>query len=175
MPILVLTILCLLVSGALAFGNRLTQPIIEEAAARRVEIARREIIPQADGFELLDIEHFRHDGILSKSITEVHRTTNGSGYIVMVTSSGYGGDIKLICGISPEGKIIRTAVMAQNETKGLGTPVFDEAHAGKFRDKDKNSIEDVAAISGATITSNAFKRGIRDSLLAFEIIKGVRQ
>ena len=174
MPILVLAILCLLVSGALAVGNSLTQPIIEEAAARRLEIARREIIPQADNFELLDMDSLRHESHLPKTITAVYRTTNNSGYIFMATSLGYGGEVKLICGITPEGKVIRTAVLSQNETKGFGTPVFEEPHASQFWGKDKNSIEAVAGISGATISSNAFKKGIRDSLEAFEIVRGVK-
>jgi len=169
MPILVLSLLCLLVSGALAFGNKFTQPVIEEAAALRVEAARRDIIPQADGFVLLEIEN------LSKAITEVYGTTNNVGFIFMVTTNGYGGDIKLICGIDQNGKVIKTAVLAQNETKGLGTPVFEEPHAGQYRGKDKDSVESVQAISGATISSKALKKGIRESLEAFEIVKGVRQ
>ena len=164
-PILVLSILCLLVSGALAVGNSLTQPVIEGTAAQRAEAARREIIPQADEFVLLEADH------LPKSVTEAYRTTNNAGFIFMTTTLGYGGEVKLICGISPDGKLIKTAVLAQSETKGFGTPVFEEPHAGQFWGRDKNGIEGVQAISGATISSNALKKGIRDSFEAFEIIR----
>jgi electron transport complex protein RnfG len=164
MPILVLSLLCLIVSWTLAFGNSLTQPVIEESAARRAEAARKDIIPAADEFELLHVEG------LPKTVTEVYRATNNSGFIFVVTSSGYGGEILLICGITPDGKVIKTATLAQNETKGLGTPIFEEPHAGQYRGRHKDSIEDVAAISGATISSNALKRGIRDSFAAFEIV-----
>ena len=168
MPVLVLALLCLLVSGALAFGNRLTAPVIEEAAAQRMEAAIRDIMPRADEFVLLEAEG------LPNTVTGVYRTTNNVGFIFMITTSGYGGEIKLICGVDPAGKIIKTAVLAQTETRGLGTPVFEEGHAGQYRGKDRNSIESVQAISGATISSKAFKKGIRDSLEAFDIVKGVK-
>jgi electron transport complex protein RnfG len=168
MPVIVLPLMCLFVSGALAICNSITLPVIEIAAAERAEAARRIIIPQADGFELLDV----HD--LPKSVTQVYRPTNNKGFILMVTTSGYGGEIKLICGIDPDGKVIRSEALAQKETKGLGTPVFEEPHAGQYWGRDKNSIEGVAAISGATITSTAYKNGIRDAFAAYEIVKGAR-
>ena len=170
MPILVLTLLCFLVSWTLAVGNNLTQPIIEEASEQRAEAAMKDIIPLASGFELMATQSFRNKGILPKTVTAVFRTTNNIGYIFMVRSTGYGGEIQLLCGISPEGKVIKTVTLAQNETKGLGTPIFEEYHAGQYRGRDKQSIEDVAAISGATITSRALKNGIRDSFAAFEIV-----
>ena len=174
MPILVLTLLCFLVSWALAVGNSLTQPIIEEAAAQRAETARKDIIPQAAGFELLDMESFYNESQMPKTISAIYSTINNLGYIFLVKTSGYGGEIELLCGITPDGKITKTAVLSQRETKGLGTPIFEEAHAGQYRGRDKNSIEDVQAISGATISSNALKKGIRDSLTAFEILKEVK-
>jgi electron transport complex protein RnfG len=174
MPVIVLPLMCLFVSGALAFCNSITFTVIEIAAAERAEAARRIIIPQADGFELLDVEALRSQADLPKSVTQVFRTTNNKGFIFMVTTSGYGGEIKLICGIDPDGKVIRSEALAQKETKGLGTPVFEEPHAGQYWGKDKNGIEGVAAISGATITSTAYKNGIRDAFAAYEIVKGAR-
>jgi electron transport complex protein RnfG len=139
--------------------------VIEIAAAERAETARREILPQASGFELLHING------LPRTVNEVYRTTNNVGYIFTVTTLGYGGDIKIMCGIDPAGRIIRTMTLAQTETKGLGTPVFEVPHAGQYWGKDKNGIEDIQAISGATITSDAYKRGIRDAFTAYEIVK----
>ena len=167
-PIVILALICLIVSGALALSHSLTQPVIAEAAAGRAEKARREIIPGADGFVLIETEH------LPKTVTGVYKTANNTGFIVMVSSLGYGGEIKLICGIDNNGKIIRTMVLANNETRGLGTPVFDEPHSSQYWGKDANGIESIQAISGATISSTAFKDGIRDAFKAYEIIKGMR-
>ena len=163
MPVVVLSLICLFVSGALAAGNHFTQPVIAQAADRRAEAARKEIMPQAQEFYLMELAG------LPRTVTEAYRAANGVGYIFMVTTMGYGGEIKLICGIDPDGRIIKAATLAQTETKGLGTPVFDEPHAGQYWGKTKDGIEGIAAISGATISSNAFKNGIRDSFAAYEM------
>lgn len=170
MPIVVLSLICLFVSGALAVGNNITKPVIADAAAARAEAARRDIMPQADTFELLEIESYHASGKMPKTVTEVYRARNNSGYIFLVTTMGYGGEVKVICGIDPAGKVIKSAVLAQTETRGLGTPIFDEPHAGQYWGRDKNGIEAVEAISGATISSNAYKTCIRDSFTAFEIV-----
>jgi len=164
LPIIVLSVICLVVSGALAVVNNLTKPVIEKADAERAAAARKEIIPAADNFELLQIDD------LPKRVIEAYRATNDTGYVFMVNVIGYGGEIRIICGVDPDGKVIRSAVLAHNETQGLGTPIFEQPHAGQYWGRDKNGIEGVDAISGATITSNAYKNGIRDSLAAFEII-----
>jgi electron transport complex protein RnfG len=165
MPILVLSFICLIISGALAFVNSITRPVIDQAAAERAYEARKEILPQADEFVLVEVED------LPRSVTEVYATTNNVGFIITVTAHGYGGDFKLICGISPEGTIIMSRVLSHNETQGLGTIVFDRAHA--YVGKDKN-LDGIDAISGSTITFNAYKDGIRDAFEAFEIVKGAQ-
>ena len=169
MPIIVLLVICLFVSGALAVVNSITEPIITEAAKIRAAEEKKRIIPDAE-FDLLNIED------LPRTVTEVHRATNGLGYIFAVSVIGYGTEeIKILCGVDPDGRIIRAVVLSHNETQGLGTPIFEEPHAGLYWRKNKREIESVSAISGATITSNAFKRAMRDALTAFEIVTGVQQ
>jgi len=168
LPIVVLLLICFFVSGALAIVNSITEPIISEAAKVRAAEEKKRIIPNAE-FDLLIV-----DG-LPRSITEVHRATNGMGYIFAVSVIGYGTEeIKLLCGVDPEGRIIRATVLSHNETQGLGTPIFEEPHAGQYWRKNIREIETVAVISGATITSVAFKRAMRDALTAFEIVAEVR-
>jgi len=167
-PIMALALVCILISGVLALGHSLTQPVIAEAAAERAEKARKEIIPGADEFVLITADN------LPKTVSGVYKTTNNTGFIIMVSSIGYGGEIRLICGIDNTGKIIRNMVLAHNETRGLGTPVFEDPHAGQYWGKDANGIEAIQAISGATISSTAYKEGIRDAFKAYEIVKGMR-
>ena len=165
MPIAVLSLICLFMSGALAVTNSLTQPVIAAAAAERAETARRDILPHAESFILLEA-----DG-LPKTITAVYATTNNAGYLFMITVNGYGGEINLVCGIDADGKIIRTMTLAETETKGIATPVFakEPLYIGKDR-----KLEGIDAVSGATITSNAYKNGILDAFDAFEIVRGMR-
>jgi len=164
-PVIVLSFICFFVSAALAIGYNMTQPVIEEAAAQRAEAARKEVIPHADGFVLLDVDH------LPKTVTAVYGTTNNVGFVFMITTSGYGGEIKLLCAISPDGKIIRTATLSQTETKGIATKVFNQE--ARYIGKDKN-LAGTEAVSGATITSNAYKNGIRGAFEVYEKVKGIR-
>jgi len=169
MPVIVLSLICLFVSGALAVANNFTAPVIEIAAAQRAAMARKEIIPQADGFELLSADN------LPRSVTEIYKATNNTGYIFMISIPGYGGNINMICGIDNDGRIIKTAVLSHTETKGMTDAVFadhDPAllnHQGRYIGKDKN-LHDVIVVTGATISSNAYRNGVIDAFTAFEMV-----
>jgi len=158
-------------SAALALVNNITQPVIEEAAVERAVIAMKEIIPDAEGFVLFEPDATESGGIPA-GVAEIYGTTNNTGYIFMVTSYGYGGEIKLICGIDPDGKIIKTKILAHNETRGLGTKVFDifGKELDESEEKTISFVKNTDAVAGATITSNAYKNGILDAFAAFEII-----
>ncbi|NLT14257.1 MAG: FMN-binding protein [Clostridiales bacterium] len=167
LPILVLTLICLFISAALAITNNFTGPVIAKAAADRAEAARSEVIPEADSFELLQVEG------LPQTVREVYKTTNNAGYVFMLTVSGYGGDINIICGIAPDGTIISAKTLAHTETKGMGSKITEEPFAGQFPGKDA-SLEGVDAISGATISSRAYINAVKDAVAAYEIVKGVQ-
>jgi len=167
MPIIVLLFICFFVSGALAVVNSITRPVIEYEAAYRAAEEKKVIMPQADNFEQLHIEG------LPRTITEVYRATNNIGYIFSVSVRGYGrDDMKLLCGVDMNGRIIRAAVLEHTETISFFNRVFNEQHRDQYWGRNKNEIEDIAAISGATITSTALKNAMRDSLTAFEIVTG---
>lgn len=164
MPIVILTAICLFISAALAITNYFTEPIIVKAAAERAEAARSEAIPEADGFEIVAL-----DGAPS-TVTEAFRSTNDVGYIFMITTAGYGGEIKLICAIDNDGKIITCKTLAQSETKGLGTKITEEPFAGQFPGKD-SALEGVSTITGATISSKAYVNAVKDAFAAYELVK----
>jgi electron transport complex protein RnfG len=166
LPILALTLICLFISAALAITNSYTEPVIVKAAADRAEAARSEVIPEADSFELMQVEG------LPVTVREVYRTTNDVGYIFMLTASGYGGDISIICGIGPDGKIIATKTLQHTETKGMGSKITEEFFAGRFPGKD-SALDGVDAISGATISSKAYLGAIKDAFTAYDMVKGV--
>ncbi|MCL2276730.1 MAG: FMN-binding protein [Treponema sp.] len=166
-PILALSLICLFVSGTLALVNNFTAPVIQIASAARAAEARRQIIPSADDFELIVVEG------LPRTITEVYKAAGNAGYIFMITIPGYGGDINMICGIDVFGKIIRTRVLSHTETKGMTDPVFSEPHESQYHGKDRYLL-DIAAVTGATISSNAYRNGVRDAFTAFELVHGHR-
>jgi len=159
-PIAALSVICFLMALALAAVNALTMPVIEQAALERADAARRMIIPEAEEFVLLDTEG------MPKSVIEAYAASGGLGYIFVVTSPGYGGDIDVICGIDPDGIIIKTAALKHSETKGKSDPVFKRE--GDYSGKDRN-LEGIDAIAGVTITSNAYKHAVLDAFAAFDV------
>ena len=167
LPIVVLTLICLVISAALAVTNSFTEPVIAKAAAERAEQARSEVIPDATGFELLTV-----DG-LPATVTEVYGTTNNVGYVFMLSTTGYGGEMRLICAIGPDGKLLATKTLAQSETKGMGSRITEDGFAGQFPGKDA-ALEGVDAISGATISSKAYIGAVKDAFAAYELVRGVQ-
>jgi electron transport complex protein RnfG len=163
MPIVVLSLICLLVSGALAVVNDITYPVIKEAAIERAFIAKQEIIPSAEDFVLIDSDEF------PRAVAEAYRTSNDVGYIFTVSVIGYGGDIRMLCGINNNGEIIKTTVLSHTETQGLGTIVF-EHRAAAYAGMNYEQAMGLDAIAGSTITSVAYKRAVEYAFQAYEII-----
>ncbi len=163
-PIAVLVIICLVITALLAVTNHFTAPVIETGAAERAEAARREIIPDAGSFEELSTEG------MPESIKGVYRADNGSGVIFMMTVTGYGGDMDLICGIDNDGRIISVKTLDHSETKGMGSKTTEEPFRSQFVGKD-SSLEGVDGVSGATISSRAYLGAVRDAFTAWELVK----
>ena len=166
MPIAVLTIICLVITALLALTNSATEPVIRRSALERAEAARAEIIPDADGFELIEAES------LPAAVKEVYKATNDTGYVFMLTTMGYGGEMDLILGMDNEGKIIDVKTLKHSETKGMGSKTAEEPFRSQFPGKDE-MLEGVSAISGATISSKAYLGAVADAFEAFGIVTGV--
>ena len=167
MPLLVLTVICLVVSGALAFMDSVTSPVISAAAAERAQEAMGEKIPNATGFDSIQLSNI--DG-LPASIREVYKTTNDVGYIFIAAVNGFSGDITVICAVDPDGKIIGTSTLSHTETKGIGTILEQESFLSPFKGLD-DRLEGVDTVAGATISTRAFIHAIDDIMVAFSLVK----
>lgn len=164
MPVLVLTLICIVISAALAFTNSVTAPIIAETEAKNAEAARIEVLPAADAFVPVAAED------LPAAVTEVYKAENGAGYVFMLSTKGYGGTMKLICGIGADGKITACKTLSHSETSGLGSKTAEEPFRARFTGKDAG-LEGVSAITGATISSKAYIGAIQDAFAAYDIVK----
>ena len=166
-PIIVLVLICAIMSGLLAATNNVTAPIIEEAERKANEEARMEVMPDADGFEQVEIAG------VPDSITGVFQATNGTGYVFSITTTGYGGKntLKMTVGIDMDGKITDTKVLSHSETAGLGSKITTDAFKSQFVGKDA-SLEGVDNISGATFSSNYYRAAIADAYTAYGLVAG---
>ena len=166
MPLLVLTVICLVVSGALALMDSITGPEIEAAAAERAGVAMAEKIPEATGFERIDISSING---LPSSIKEIYKTSNDIGHILIAAVNGFSGDITVICGVDPDGKIISTSTLSHTETKGIGTIIEQDSFLDRFKGLAGNP-EQVDTVTGATISTRAYIGAIGDILEAFRLV-----
>jgi electron transport complex protein RnfG len=165
MPIVVLTVICIVTSAALAATQQVTAPIIEQAEKSAAEAARMEVLPQADIFEPIEAEG------VPEGVREIYKANNGTGFVVIAGGKGYGGDIKVIVGIREDGKINKTKILSHSETAGLGSKTADEPFQKQFEGKD-DALEGVDVISGATISSKSVMSIVKDAYDAYLVASG---
>ncbi len=168
-PIAVLAGICLVVTALLAYINLITSPIISAAEEKAASEARSEVLAEANGeFEKLE------DVELPEGVTEAYRGSGNSGYVFMLSQKGYGGEIKLICGIKSDGSIEAIKTLSHSETSGIGSKVVDNGsgYRDKFKGKTEDDYSEVDAISGATISSTAYKKAIASAFEAYDMVKG---
>lgn len=118
---------------------------------------------------------FEENGITGAELTEalLAKNDNGDviGYVMSVTGTeGYAGDIKFTIGIDKDGMVTGLEVLSMNETAGLGAKCkedeFKNQYVGINADEviltktGKQEDNEIDAISGATITSNAVTKAV---------------
>ena len=162
-PIAVLAAICLVVTALLAYINSVTAPIISEAEQKAAQEAHLEVMPGAADFEPVETD--------AEGVTEMYRADNG-GYVIMLTVKGYGGDIRLICGIL-DGKLTKLKTLSHSETSGIGSKVVDKksSYRDNFVGKTADNYEEVDGITGATISSKAYKKAIKAAFEAYQTVK----
>lgn len=167
-PIVVLCVICIVVTGALAATNGMTAPIIEAATLAAQEAARTELLPDAQGFEKVE-------GVDVANVSDVYRTTNDVGVVITSSAKGYGGDVVVMTAITPDGTIKQIKVTEQYETKGIGsnvvsTPSYWERYEGVSAGQALVLNQDIDAYSGATISSKALLSAVNSAIEAYNQI-----
>jgi len=169
----------------LAFVNKITAPVIEKNRIITVEATQKEVLENAESFEKikdLSFVELSDADVNGTYIEELYRgiSSDGStvGYVVSAGSSrGYGGDIKVMVGITKDIKINRVKITESSETAGLGQKASNPEFIDQFNGREyklevlKNiepteNGETIAAISGATVTSKAVTNAVN---LAMEL------
>ncbi len=158
---IVLLSICLVIAVAMAAINEITAPKIAAAAEAAEQEALRAVLPEADGFEPVEGEY-------PESVSAVWRASNRCGYAVMLSAKGYDSSkpMSIAVGFDEEGTLLSCSVVsASGETTGIGTKVTESSFLEQFVGKDE-TLSDVDAISGATISSSAFIHAVEDAFAA---------
>ena len=167
-PIVVLCVICIIITGALAATNSVTAPIIAEATRLAQEKARMELLPDADGFTQVE-------GVSVENVSAVYTADNGVGTVVTSAAKGYGGTMTVMVAFTPDGTIKQIKVTEAAETKGIGSNVSENAsywdnYAGKPASQSLVLGADVDAYSGATISSRALNAAVNSAIAAYNAI-----
>ena len=193
---LALTLITLVAGVALGGVYEITKdPIAKQEAQAKAE-AYEQVFTDAAAFEAVEMDdkltktirdQLDQEGYKAQSIEEVMRAEDQSGETLgyaftVVTSEGYGGDIQFSMGVQNDGTLNGISILSIGETAGLGmnadTPAFKDQFVGKQVEKlqyTKNGAtqdDEINAISGATVTTNAMTNGVNAGLCAFRVMEG---
>lgn len=174
--IIVLTVVCLVISAALAVTNFMTKDKIAEMEKQSSIEAMESLIP---GGKFAKADTSKIKGIEDAEIYVATKGDKTLGYIITTVAKGYsGGDVKVMTAVSPQNKIIGVNILsASDETPGLGQnvtkPAFYEQFIGKTSGvncvKNGASGNQINAVTGATITSKAVTSAISEALDSINI------
>lgn len=193
---LALTLITLVAGVTLGGVYEITKdPIAKQEAQAKAE-AYEQVFTDAAAFEAVEMDdtltktirdQLDQEGYKAQSIEEVMRAEDQSGETLgyaftVVTSEGYGGDIQFCMGVQNDGTLNGISILSIGETAGLGmnadTPAFKDQFVGKQVEKlqyTKNGAtqdDEINAISGATVTTNAMTNGVNAGLCAFRVMEG---
>lgn len=172
MPPLVLTIICIVVSGLLVLAYNATYVdntgvLTDDMKAGCNEIfgeGSYEIMLDPDAEEKTPVT-FDTEGVNSIITDKENKTC-----LIEITEDGYSkGGLHLLVGINSEGAIEGIYFLSIGETPGLGTKVQDDSFLSKLKgfgvDTDENSIDNVTA---ATYSSKGMKSACKKAVKLFD-------
>ncbi len=157
-----------LVTNTFSNSSAQTDPVLQE-----YEGTLRELFPQtgdtANVFERMDNGE---GGFICRV-----RQADGDAYAVQQTVQGYAGPVEVITALKADGTILGIHVGGRDfkETEGLGGKARDEAFTGQFREKKLPVTlgNEIDAISGATVTSQAVVDAVNLTLESLQDIPGL--
>ena len=162
-PIVVLVIICIVVTGALAATNGVTAPIITAATQEAERAARSELLPEAEDFEPVT-------GVEVANVSAIYKSTNDVGVVITSSAKGYGGDVVVMTAITPDGTIKQVKIQSQGETAGVGTKIENESFWSQYTGLPAETItldQQVDRITGASISSSAVNDAVNFAIAAY--------
>lgn len=163
---LTLIVLFLVFALLLTGLNTWAGPIIEQGEASQAVGPLLEVLPGAQGFDLI----YSNDGSagselvdIPESVESIYSETSGLGYAMLLTTSqGYTKQpMEIALGIDAEGKIAGAQVLVYPETKDMGVDTYPQTYVGQ-----DSTLADVSLVAGVTYSSKAFHDAVLDAFSA---------
>jgi electron transport complex protein RnfG len=179
---LVLTGVAVIMGGNLAFVNHLTEGPINEQKTRALADGIKSVMVCND-LVVAKTDTVKQNDAKGKELTYIIYQIQDAqkkdlGAAVESTTGGFGGDLKVLVGFDPEGKILGYTLLEHAETPGLGAKAdkwFQKGEKGdiigKYPAEPLTVSKDggqVDAITASTITSRAFLLAINNAYKAYK-------
>lgn len=193
---LAITLITLISGLALGLVQDITAVPIANQQQKEKEEAYMAVFADADSFEQVELTEdisaaleadLDENGYGAQNIDEIMTALDASGNQIgyaftVTTSEGYGGDIQFAMGVKDDGTLNGISILTISETAGLGMKATTDDFKDQFKDKNvekfaytKNGASadnEIDALSGATITTNAMTNGVNAGLCAFRYVEG---
>lgn len=182
--VVVLVGFAVVIGALLAWVNHITEKPIAEKAEKTLADGIR-VVMNADGVKVGAPQQVNQTIDGKKVSFTVHPCTDAQGKAIGAavesTTSGFGGDLKVLVGFNTDGKILGYTILETSETPGLGakadkwfqkdgkgsiiglSPKEGDLHVSKD-DKSGNAVD---AITASTITSRAFLKAVNEAYAAY--------
>ena len=179
--VLVLTSVAVIMGGILAYVNHLTEGPITEQKAKALADGIKSVMG-VDKITVAKTDTVSQN-VGGKELTYVIYQTQDAnkqdlGAAVESTTGGFGGDLKVLVGFDPEGKILGYTLLEHAETPGLGAKAdkwFQKGEKGDIIGKSPAEPLSVSkdggqvdAITASTITSRAFLLAVNNAYNAYK-------
>jgi Na+-translocating ferredoxin:NAD+ oxidoreductase subunit G len=151
-------------AASLSFVHSKTSVVIAEREAEKAQEAIKKFFPA-----VADIEDETYEGVAFQVVYDAD--SNFLGVLAEAKASGYAGHIPYQLAINSDGEIISILYGTNEETVGIGKKIEEESFISQIIGlTPEDPIElgkDIDAISGATISSTAMARSVRDTMDKF--------
>ena len=191
---LILFAITVIAGAALGGVYSITKNPIAAAQVKAEQQAYQSVMPDASEFvedESVSVENankvIADAGITGTEMKKVLVGKDASGaivgYVMNVSNmEGYSGEVNFTVGILADGTVTGYETLINNETAGLGQKAKEASFSDQFKNKKveqftvtksgATSDDQIDAISGATITSNAMTKGMNACLAYFKTLGG---
>lgn len=167
-----LTLISVLAGGALSYTYTLTKPTIEaNRQKKKIEMLSR-VLPPFNNHPEKDVTLLDNEKGEPTEFYVGKKDGKPTGVAFKSMAKGYGGDISIMIGVTPEGRVYGIEILSQEETPGLGDKIAQEKYLRQFLNKTlpeyrweaKKMGGDFDHITAATVSSRAVMKGIQKGL-----------
>ena len=180
--VLALTGVAVIMGGILAYVNHLTEGPINDQKAKALADGIKTVMC-VDNLTVHQTDTVQTKGPKGKDVTFIIYQTQDAqgkdlGAAVETIANGFGGEMKLLVGFDPDGKILGYTLLEHAETPGLGAKAdkwFQKGEKGDIIGKSpaepltvSKDGGQVDAITASTITSRAFLFAVNSAYNAYK-------